>query len=129
MSEKGKEEARRLLQFWSIAQRVKDEGRLPISVDMGPVEGNPDARAYEQHVAVAVKRACGWLDFGLSGRAHGGCGRRWTVVKLEGDPDPPHDPDVDGKHDDCAMYHRLGCPECAAQHRAREAARPVEEEE
>ena len=128
MSEQGKDEARRLLRFWSVARRVKEEGRLTIHVDMGPVEGNPDMRVYEQHVAVAVTRACGWLELGVTGRAHGGCGRRWMVVKLEGDPDPPHDADANGNHERCALYHRMGCPECAAKHRAREAAKQPTED-
>lgn len=116
MSQQGKDEARRLLRLWAIAQRVKEEGRHLITVGVGPAPDAPLGTPllnYEQYVAVRVDFACGYRETVWPYKAHGGCGRRWSDVKLEGDPDPPHDADANGVHDRCALFHRLGCVECA----------------
>lgn len=107
MSEAGKQEARRLLRYYAIEQRVLEEGRHPITISMVGAEprtvteahrlGELDAVTFEQHVAVRVRYACGYRD--ERGRARGGCGATWARAKLEGDPDPPADPT--GDHRGC----------------------------
>lgn len=88
-----------------LGDHLRTEGSLLLEVYVGfsPAQ-------VERHRAVWVRFACGGRD--ERGDVHGGCGAQWGAPKLEGDPDPPADPQ--GRHARCAETHALVCARCKA---------------